>query len=176
MDSLSFLAAIGDVDPNTPGTQPGLLLSLAVQYVLPAIAIALAGVITRVGVWVGSYFRARTGSEKLGQGLTRAGETVSAAVAAAMADVGPKLQAAAADGVLTRGELAAIAADAAGRVGRTLGAKGLEFVRQHLGISDVSEYMRGKVILEASALGVKQAAEIATVDDAVAELRKPVGP
>lgn len=176
MDPLSLLAAIGDVDPNTPGTQPGWMLQAFVQYALPAIGSLLLGVSAWAAAKLGQWAHAKSGSEKLGQGIERATETAGAAIAAALSDIGPRLTAAAADGVVTRGEMAAIAADAAGRVGKTLGAKGLELLRQNLGIADVAEYMRGKVILEANALGVKRATEIHTVDDAAAELRKPVGP
>lgn len=171
-DALAFLATIGDADPTTPGTQPGLLLSLAVQYVLPVLGSLLIAAGTWATAKLGQWAHAKTGSEKLGQGIERAGETASAALAAALADVGPALQRAAADGVVTRSELAGIATDAAAKMAKTLGVKGLELVRQHLGIADVTEYLRGKVILEAQALGVQSANEIKTIEDAARELNR----
>lgn len=169
---LAALAAVGDADPNTPGVQASLM-TFFVTTVLPVLLSVAGAVVVNAGVKFSAWMKAKTHGEMAGTAIGKAGEIAGAALADALADVGPRLQAAAADGVLTRSELASISTDAAAKMVATLGAKGLEAIRAGLGIADVNAYVRGKIILEAQAMGAEAAAEITTVEQAAAELSRP---
>lgn len=175
MQPLDFLAAVGDADPNQPGIQH-TLMSLFIQYIAPGLFTAIGGTLVAALLALRKKLGVEGETSKLAQASGWLADIAGAVLADVLSTLRPELQNAAADGRLTQGELASLAATALGRVKAIAGDKGLEWARGVLGVVDLDSYLRGIVIREAQILGARAAEGITAVDAAVAELRKPVTP